>query len=463
MNWFKNIYILLPPLIYLPALLNFFSGDDWFHLRITQISSLGEFLNFFSFFHTTQSATFYRPLSTQTFFFVFQKLFSLTAWPYYLFVLICFGYSLYLVYCFALSRFKDKDKSLLTAFIYGISVSNFTRLYFLSAFQEIVLVIFSLLCLLSFEKSKLKSLIFFVLALLSKETAIVLPILLLIFNFKDIGKRITGCIPFIVLSLIYLLLRFNLFGIAQGDSYVWNFSLVKAGNTLIWYMLWSIGSPEFLVDYIGSGFRPISRFFTDFSLWWPAILGLLLGTSTTLAVLFIGKRKKLDFNFFKYLLLFLLPLAPVIFLPQHKFSLELGLPLVGFSLLVVNLLLERKTVLSIIFFSFYIALNLSMNYLTYSRHYAVSRGNISRSVYKYISKNYPILPQKQYFEFINDVGDYGKEWGQSKQISQALSSSDFFKVYYKNKDVKVYYQDMVEGRPINREPIILSSKQFLSQ
>lgn len=104
-----------------------------------------------------------------------------------------------------------------------------------------------------------------------------------------------------------------------------------------------------------------------------------------------------------------------------------------------------------------------MNYLTYSRHYAVSRGNISRSVYKYISENYSTPPQDHYFEFINDVGDYGKEWGQSKQISQALSSSDFFKVYYKNKDVKVYYQDMAEEKPMNLRPTFLSSKQFLSR
>ena len=459
----KMFWIFSPVLLFLPSLWNFFSGDDWFHLRLTQISSLKEFFNFFSFSPTNQSAAFYRPLSTQTFFFVFQQVFGLTAWPYYLFVLICFGFSLYLVYLFALSQFKDKSRSFLTAFIYGVSISNFTRLYFLSAFQEIALVIFSLLCLLSFQKSKVKSLLFFILALLSKETAIVLPVLILTFNFREIQKKITGFLPVIIISLMYLYLRFSIFGLAQGDSYIWNFSPVKALNTLSWYTLWSLGAPEFLVDYIGSGFQPIARFFTDFPLWWHVILGLLLPTVILLAILFIKKIKKIDLNFLKYLLLSLVSLAPVTFLPQHKFSLELGLSLVGFSLLVVNLLPVRKTVLSIIFFSFYIALNLSMNYLTYSRHYAVSRGNISRSVYKYISENYSTPPQDHYFEFINDVGDYGKEWGQSKQISQALSSSDFFKVYYKNKDVKVYYQDMAEEKPTNLRPTFLSSKQFLSQ
>lgn len=326
----KMFWIFSPVLLFLPSLWNFFSGDDWFHLRLTQISSLKEFFNFFSFSPTNQSAAFYRPLSTQTFFFVFQQVFGLTAWPYYLFVLICFGFSLYLVYLFALSQFKDKSRSFLTAFIYGVSISNFTRLYFLSAFQEIALVIFSLLCLLSFQKSKVKSLLFFILALLSKETAIVLPVLILIFNFREIQKKITGFLPVIIVSLMYLYLRFSVFGLAQGDSYIWNFSPVKALNTLSWYTLWSLGAPEFLVDYIGSGFRPIPRFFTDFPLWWHVILGLLLSTVILLAILFIKKNKKIDLNFLKYLLLSLVSLAPVIFLPQHKFSLELGLSLVGF-------------------------------------------------------------------------------------------------------------------------------------
>lgn len=55
-------------IIFLPVVGNFFSGDDWFHLRVAQINNIGEFLNFFSFFKTDQSIAFYRPLSTQVFF-----------------------------------------------------------------------------------------------------------------------------------------------------------------------------------------------------------------------------------------------------------------------------------------------------------------------------------------------------------------------------------------------------------
>src|SRR5258706_3658921 len=450
-------------LIYLPSLLNFFSGDDWFHVRITQFLSFNQFLDVFSFTHTNQSAAFYRPIPTQVCFFVFQALFGLNAWPYHLFVLICFGYSLFLVYQFARKQFGYESKAILATAIYGLSVSNFTRIYFLSSFQEVALVIFSLLCLLSFPNSKVKSIIFFVIALLSKETAVILPLLILLFNFKIIKKNLASILPTVVILLIYLFLRFKVFGNTVGDSYLWNFSPAKAANTLMWYVLWSFGAPELLVDYVGSGLRLVPKFFTDYPLWWKIILALLFGTLATSSLLLLKRLKNIDSSFAKYVLLFLMTILPVLFLPAHKFSLELGLPLVGLSLCLAWLLPKKNTFLATIFFFFYIALNLSMNYLTYTRHYSVSRGAISLKVYDYFSKNYPIYPSGKYFQFINDSGDFGSQWGQSKQISQALSGSDFFKVFYKSSDKKVYYQDIPEVTPSNKSPIYLSTKQFLSQ
>lgn len=452
--------ILSPIVLFLPSLFNYFSGDDWFHLRISNIHNLEQFLNFFSFVHTAQSAAFYRPLPTQVFFFIFQKFFDLTAWPYYFFVLICFSYSLYLIYKFAFSQFKNPNKALLTTFIYGISVSNFTRVYFLSAFQEIALVIFSLLCLLSFQKSKFKSLIFFVLALLSKETATVLPLLLLIFNFKGIKKQITLLIPIAIVSIVYLLLRLGVFGMAVGDSYTWNFSPAGVANTLMWYVLWSFGAPELLIDYIGSGLRPIPRLFIDYPYWWQTIFALLLGTLFSICILLMKKIKKINTQLFKFIALFLVTLAPVLFLPQHKFALELGLPLVGFALATAWFLPIKNTVSKIIFLGFFIALNLSMNYLTYTRTYSVNRSKTARQIVTFFLSNYPKYPQDKYFEFINDTDDYGETWGSSKQISNITSGSELFRVLYKDNNINVYFQDYPGERPLVQKKIDVSTKQF---
>lgn len=460
---FKKLYIfLLPLLIYLPSLQNYFSADDWFHLRLAQINHITDFFNFFSFIPNNQSASFYRPLPTQVFFFVFQRLFGLTVWPYHLFVLLSFSYSLHLLYRFAVRELKSPHLAQISVFIYALSVTNFTRLYFLSAFQEISLVIFSLLCLLNFPKSVFKTLLFFILALLSKETAVVIPLLLLLFNLKYFKKNLLSFLPFGLILSIYLYLRLALFGSAIGDSYLWNFSPVKAANTFMWYLLWSFGAPELLVDYVGSGLKLVPKFFVDYPFWWGTIISLLLGTISTTGILFMQKLKKIDLSFFKYILFFFITILPVLFLPSHKFALELGLPLVGFSLALVWLLPKKLNYLAIIFLCLFAGLNISMNYLSYTRHYSVSRGRLSQKIYNYFSESYPVYPIGKYYNFVNDSQDFGQAWGQSKQISQALSGSDFFRVYYHYPDLKVYYEDIPEATPAGQSPINLSTRQFIT-
>ena len=118
-------------LIFCPAFNNFFGADDWYHLRLGQIQSVKEFINYFSFIENDQTAAFYRPLSTQVFFFLMQKLFGLWALPWYVFVSGMFGISVMLVYKCAkvvlidMGLEKNEKKieqfGLVSALIYGIS------------------------------------------------------------------------------------------------------------------------------------------------------------------------------------------------------------------------------------------------------------------------------------------------------------------------------------------------------
>ena len=150
-NKFGLLFVLIiSVVIFSPALNNFFWGDDWFHLQVSQISNLNEFFNFFSFQYTSQSTPFYRPISTQLFFFIFNNLFGLNALPYYFFLLIIFAVSLWLLYIFIFLITKDKKAALLTTFIYGISATNFPRLYYLSNLQEVLMTVFVLASLIFF-------------------------------------------------------------------------------------------------------------------------------------------------------------------------------------------------------------------------------------------------------------------------------------------------------------------------
>lgn len=457
------ITILLVILFFTPSLVNYFSTDDWFHLRVSSINTLPEFFNFFSFTKTPQSIAFYRPLPTQVFFFVFQKTFGPNPLPFHLFVLICFGYSLYLINKLAKPLLNSRKKALLATLVYGFSVSNFTRLYFLSAFQEIALVIFSLLTISSYlDGKKIRSVLFFVMALMSKETAVVLPIVLFTIDWMGNQVRLKKLFPFALVLLPYLYLHLFHFGGAGGETYIWNFAPQKVGNTLMWYSFWALGAPELLVDYIGSGLKPIPRFFTDYPNWWPVILGLLFINLAFLGYISFQKIKKINRKFIGCVILFVVSLLPVLFLPQHKFALELGMPLIWFAL-GVSLLLPKKGKLLYFFLFFYLALNLSMNYLTYTRHYSVGRAKISQKVFEYFSKNYPSKPTDSYFEFINDTKDYGVSWGSSKQISNSTAGSELFRVLYHDPTYTVYFEDFPGARPENEKKIPLSTKMFVSE
>ncbi len=453
--------ILLSLVVYLPALFVFFSADDWFHLRVSGVNSISQFLNFFSFSRNAQTIAFYRPLSTQTFLFVFQKLFGLNSLPYHLFVLVCFGYSLYLISKLAVFLLNSPKKALLAVLIYGFSVSNFTRLYFLSAFQEIALVLFSVTCILAFIEHKyIFSYLFFILALMSKETAVVIPLILFVLAWSQKKLDLKKLIPFAFILLPYLYFRLFIFGEALGETYGWNFSPIKMVNTFMWYGLWSVGAPELLLDYIGSGLKPIARFFTDFPIWWHLIIWPLLANLAFLFFLFIRKIKSIDRKFVFFMASFVVSLLPVLFLPQHKFAIELGLPLVWFSLAVTWLLPENKKAI-ILFVIVFLSLNLPMNILTAQTHYSVGRAKVSKKVYDFVIKDYSNKPNNVYFEFINDTKAYTPEWGSSRQISNSIQGSEMFRFIYNDPNYLVYFEDFPGTRPANEKKVSLSTKMFV--
>jgi hypothetical protein len=301
---------------------------------------------------------------------------------------------------------------------------------------------------------------------MSKETAVIFGGLMMLIDWKlreNILKKIKYYGVVVAISIVYLFLRMKVFRTIGGDSYIWDFGLKKALNTTMWYGFWSIGIPEFMVDYVGSGLKVVPKFFSDFGIWAKIFLseiGFLFLSILGLIIFGIKKiGKKLE-KFVWGILFFGVSLLPVIFLPWHKFSHALTLPLIGMAIILGEIYsLNKNKFLKIFFLVAFLILNLSSIYNLNQKHYSVTRGEISRKVFDYFNQNYPEYPENKSFVFVNDTDPEAKQWGSSKQIAYALSSSDFFKVFYKNKNVKVYYEDLDTDIPENS--IRLSSRMFL--
>ena len=477
------IIILTATLAYLPALNKFFHTDDWFHLRITQVNSLEAVLNFFSFSPTGQTASFYRPIPTQLFFFIFQRLFGLKAFFYHGFILLVFSFSLYLAYRLFTMLAKKQIIAYIALFIYAFSVTHFTQVFFISAFQELVLVVFSLLTILAYFKEikifkkhqVISTLVFFTLALASKETAVIIPFLILVIDFLQKKKFDKKWLIFLPILFIYLILRFFVFGFNHTTeattSYQLNLSPKKALNTVFWYGFWSLGAPELLVDYVSSGFKILPRFFSDYEKLAKPLLSLLSTTIISLIaisifnLIYFYKHKTKGKQTFQLILVgslfFFISLTPLIPFPTHKFTLELGLPMIGVALVISALLAQLKPVYRWLFLCLFLVTNTLAYYLTYQTHYSIRRALIAQKVYQTIKTQYPSCPNQSLY-FINDIPSPNQNWGVSKQISQALNKDDFFKVIYRCQNLKVYYQDDSNLDKDRQNKLIkLKSSQFI--
>lgn len=141
----------------------------------------------------------------------------------------------------------------------------------------------------------------------------------------------------------------------------------------------------------------------------------------------------------------------------------MSIPMMCFAIFVA-LLCKRKPrwVISLVL-ALLLALNITTLYLTSRSHYTVQRAQISKNIYTYFTEKYAKYPEDSYFVLTNasTPGSNIAEWGSSKQISLALWGSGFVKVFYKNPEAEMLYEDIPFTMPIDKQPIYLDSALFL--
>ncbi len=341
-----------------------FSQDDWFFLLISRASNFGDVLNFFN--PASQSGfAFFRPLGTQLYFYLFQN----QSVAMHAFMLLVQSFNGFLVMRLV-ARLKVKSPvPLMVGILYAISSVHFLSLYYIAATQQLLAATFSLLSLILFlERKYWISAIFFVIALLSKETAIVVPgvafILVLVNKLKPNLKQFA---PYAFVFALYSLMRLTTSTTVQSEYY---FSFDPSVLTNIrWYALFGANFPEQLVSYglphMGIN---LTQFITDFgtSAWIIVISSSLIALFALIRL--IQTRRWL------YTLWFVIGLGPVILLRDHLYPHYLDLALIPFLLLLTQ---DLKLKTQYLVFAFYALTALFSIQFSQTHHWTTGRSTMA--------------------------------------------------------------------------------------
>jgi hypothetical protein len=263
---------------------------------------------------------FYRPITREIFYSVSYALFNLNPLGYHIISFTFFVSNCFLVYGIAERLLKRKDVALVASIFYASRGAHFTAVYWIAGFQEIGMTFFvlcSVLLYLLYIENRSKSLyvssiICSLFALMSKETSIILPLLILLIeiyssqkfridqNLKTLIYRIS---PFCIITFIYISRLFLNHAMISSGAYKMNFSLGTVVQNLAFYIT--------------------NSFNNSFEIFILSVLILI-------AFLEIENRKCSLLS----VIWFFVGLLPFIFLEEHSYPYYLSVSLVGLSLLL---------------------------------------------------------------------------------------------------------------------------------
>lgn len=462
---------------------SYFSQDDFFHLRQVMDKNISDIPGFF--IGRLEGQTFYRPLSRETYNLIMYKVFNLNPLSFHLFNLFLILINAIFLIFITKKLANNLAAAYFSLFIYFVSSAHSIELYYLSSFQTLLSTSFVLLSVYFYVlyldsrniNRYLVSLLMFSVALFSHESSLILPGFILIleilygkkFSFKHLIYKV---LPFFLLGTLFLISTTSITTLPAQKVYQPSFNFKSILNTFGWYIAWSLGFPEMLVDFVGSGLK----LKTEFLIWYKdyaRIIFPLIFFFCSIQILFIlHLRKTLIKNKFLIfsILAFVISLLPFLFFPQHKFVYYLSLALIWFSIIfgVVLSVAWRYSrihkmfvILVVMAFSIVASKTIEINSIT---HWAAKRAKSAEVLIKNFKKDYPLVSKGSIFYIVDDP-DYpfiANEWGtSSRQAFYILSGSDALQLLYKDPTIKVYYQAL-GGLPkgIDRDKVITFTAKF---
>ncbi|HAU65307.1 MAG: hypothetical protein UU02_C0045G0004 [Candidatus Woesebacteria bacterium GW2011_GWA1_40_43] len=473
-NWQLLSAFLISLVMFFPSLFKFYTHDDFYFLKIANTHSISGFLNFFNLVKDTEGIGVYRPLTLRVYYFLGSNLFNFNPIPLRIISFITFFAIIFLVGKLAKLLTGNAKIGVLSSFLYAVSVTHFGQLYYIGAFQELFLTMLFLASVIFFVKYEIDtkakhssrnlilSFLFFILTLMSKETGVVLPVIFVLTHFYlkitrqakvSIKKLMFFLLPYAATLIIYLTLHFFSFGLIKGDSYVWDFSIKRAVNTAVWYFLWSLNLPEMLIDFIGPGIHLNPNLLK----YWskdivPIFVLFVIQTSLAVYAFFKSKILKNTHVILFSISWFLVTLSPIVFLPLHKFTYYLTLPLIGVVFLLSYMFLNIKSKTSILFCIVWLSVSAVSLRLTVETNWITRGVDTSKRVYTYFEENRLALASKN-IVFVDTPEDETLPWSPTETLKTVLSGNNFFEVFYPDLSSRVSYS--------GKGDIEIKSRKFL--
>jgi len=243
----KNIlkYFIIPLLIiglFYRSLCVYFVQDDYWLLAVSQAKNLQEMLTFFL---PRIDTVWYRPLSSQIFFFIGHNFFGLNPFFFHIVVIATHLLTVSTLYVLVNKIVNNGKTALLAALLYGVHQIHTVSLSWLATYSFVLGPLFFLLILLEYlHKKYFPMIVYFILGLLTTEVTLVIPLILVSWELMQKNKRILpNSVYLLLISGLLLIMRFIIFPTTQKTN-LYHFGLSLSFFTnLKFYLLRILGIP----------------------------------------------------------------------------------------------------------------------------------------------------------------------------------------------------------------------------
>jgi len=323
-------------IFYSGAMHCYFVLDDFVWLRgAVRANGIGSVIGPFVQFN---GAGFYRPLTQEIYFLLNYRIFGLDPVGFHFSNLLVHLINSVLVFVLLIKLGRKDHSAWLGALFYGVNAAFFTSVAWISAITETGMAMFCLLamiCMADHCKSRnlfsyLLSIVFLLMALASKESAIALPLLLAMIclyladrlDLKNIKSALWRAAPHTGIVVVYLLIRYFTIGFKSAGPYAAKINWQIPIN-IVRYAAWGLDRSDLLLSIIGHFHIHGARFIP---------FGLLILIGLTLVLMLFYRLRDTVFAG-TWFLIALLPVMPIV---NHAQTYYVNIASIGICILIAS-------------------------------------------------------------------------------------------------------------------------------